>query len=392
MEATDRPEERFRNTLQTLVSEAHTPQADLESLLGSKQCVGELTAGTRLPTLHEATLLGAYFAVSPALLMQVEEPSLGVSLRLGSVDGINDVTDSVKHATRLLSVDRLTRDWGFQEHVRAVSTFAPSKVWHQAKAGEKTAARLRAYLGIEDLEAIEDLTGLVESLGYPVEYRKLPANVHGISIPEQWESSTAWVILVNSEDVWSRQRFTLSHELCHVLQKDIGHVIVDRVTTPDVGPERVANNFARHFLLPEEALLQKISGCGAIDSETAAAKLFADVMLTYGVSRDSLLISLREAGLNITEDPHLSYCKNAPVHEIMRVSGNSDLWNELNEARGVTIPSERLTRQVLDAYGSGLVSLQSVADVISDGHQGAARRALIEAGWSVPEPAGARTF
>ncbi|WP_328962368.1 ImmA/IrrE family metallo-endopeptidase [Streptomyces virginiae] len=389
MEAAETREERSKHTLQTLISEARSTQDALVDLLGSKQCLSELATGDRLPTLHEATLLAAYFGVSPALLMQVSQPSLGVSLRLGTVDGINDATEPVTHAARLLAADRLTRDWGFKEPVTPTSSFAPSKVWHQAMAGEKTAARLRAYLGIEDLDSIEDLTGLVESLGYPVEYRRLPNNIHGISVPEKWGTDTAWVILINSDDVWSRQRFTLSHELCHVLQKDAGHVIVDRVAMPDSGPERVANNFARHFLLPDDALLHKLSRHGKIDSPISAAKLIADLVLTYGISRDSLLISLREARAPITEGPYFEYCKHATVSEIMQLSGNGELWDELNEARGSVIPSERLTRQVLDAYAAGLVSLQSVADVITDGDAEAARHELSGAGWAVPDPAGA---
>ncbi|MFF5334369.1 ImmA/IrrE family metallo-endopeptidase [Streptomyces sp. NPDC013181] len=388
MEAADTREERSKHTLQTLISEARATQDMLVGLLGSKECLHELVTGERLPTLHEATLLGAFFNVSPALLLQTAEPSLGVSLRLGAADGMQDATEAVRHAIRLLSADRLTRDWGFVQPVRAVRNFAASKVWHQAKAGERTAARLRAYLGIEDLDAIEDLTGLVESLGYPVEYRKLPADVHGISVPEKWPSETAWVILINSDDVWTRQRFTLAHELCHVLQKDVGQVIVDRVTMPDIGPERVANNFARHLLLPEEALQDKISTHGKIASNSAAVEFFADVMLTYGVSRDSLAISLKEAGAEITGTPHFRYCQTVAVREIMRLSGNTEPWEELDEVRGEVIPSERLTQQVLDAYGSGLVSLQSVADVIADADIEAARYQLCEAGWSFPDPAG----
>ncbi|WP_426501597.1 ImmA/IrrE family metallo-endopeptidase [Streptomyces sp. D54] len=388
MDTAETREERFKHALKTLISEARTPEDALVRLLGSQQCLTELTAGKRLPSLNEATLLGAFFGVSPAQLMQVTQPSLGVSLRLGTVEGIHDVTEAVRHASRLLTVDRLTRDWGFTEPIEPVTNFAPSKVWHHAQAGERTAARLRAYLGIDDLDPIEALTELVESLGYPVEYRSLPEDVHGISVPETRKTEASWVILINSNDYWSRQRFTLCHELCHVLQKDTGQVIVDRVGTPENGPERVANNFARHFLLTEDALEQKLSQYEFIDSPNSAARLISDLMLTYGISRDSLLISLRELRAEITRSPYFAYCEKATVSEIMRVSGNRELWDDLNAARGQSIPSNRLTQQVLNAYSSGLVSLQSVADVISNGDSDLARSELTDAGWPFPEDVG----
>ncbi|GAA1301739.1 ImmA/IrrE family metallo-endopeptidase [Streptomyces javensis] len=385
MDATDTREERFRSTLERLIANEGVTEDALLDLLGSAESVADLTAGTRLPSMYEASLLSAFFRVNPGLLMQTAEPTMGVSLRLGTMDDIHDVSDTVDHATRLLEIDRLTREWGFTSPATDITDFAPSRVWHNRYAGEKTAARLRAYLDFDYLSPIEDLTGLIEGLGYPVEYRNLPGNVHGISVPEKWGEEIAWVILINSNDVWSRQRFTLAHELCHVLQEDAGQVIVDRVTMSDVRPEQIANSFARNFLLPEDALLNTLERHGQIANIEGAAKLVAEVILTYGISRDSAVIALADAGDQYLNSALLDFCRSTPVHEIMQISGDWEAWRELNESRGSLFPSDRLTQQVLGAYGDGLVSMQAVADVIADGDSALAAQQLREAGWEVAD-------
>lgn len=383
MAATGTREERFKHTLNTLITREGITSATLLDLLGSRQSYSELITGSRLPSTYEATLLSAFFRVPPGLLMQTAEPTMGVSLRLGGVEGIHDVSDAVSHATRLLSIDRLTREWGFTQPVRDVASFAPSKVWHDRYAGEKTAARLRGYLHIGEISPIDDLTGLVEGLGFPVEYRQLPDQVHGMSIPEKWGETVSWVIIVNSNDVWSRQRFTLAHELCHVLQNDPGQVIVDRASTQDLRPERIANSFARHLLLPEEALVEKLESHGHIATEVGAAELLADIILTFGVSRDAAIIALDEFAEEELRENFGEFWRGMRVSELMRISGNSAAWEELNSSRGLTFPSERLSQQVLDAYSANLVSLQSVADVITDGSLESARTLLLEAGWEI---------
>jgi hypothetical protein len=311
---------------------------------------------------------------------------MGVSLRLGGIEGIHDVSDAVSHATRLLEIDRLTREWGFAQPVTDVTTYAPSQVWHNRYAGERTAARLRGYLGIDEIDPIEDLTGLIESLGFPVEYRTLPDQVHGMSVPEKHGDTIAWVIIINSDDIWSRQRFTLAHELCHVLQNDPGQVIVDRASMQDLRPERIANSFARHFLLPEEALLHKLEEYGHTFTRAEAEKFLADVILTYGVSREAAIIALSEFAEGALDEDVFQHCRTIPVGELMRRSGNSNAWNELNSSRGLTFPSERLSQQVLDAYSEQLISLQAVADVIADGSVDVASIQLREAGWEVDTP------
>ncbi|MFF8402165.1 ImmA/IrrE family metallo-endopeptidase [Streptomyces sp. NPDC015684] len=383
MEMGETPGERFSATFQSLITEGQTPPARLIELLGSRDAFHELMAGKRLPSLYEATALGAFFKVAPSVLLQSKSPSMGVSFRLGALEGISDVSESVAHAAKLLAVDRLTRDWGHGEPTVSLSKFSPSKVWHDREAGEKTASRLRAFLDIDDLDPIGDLTGLVESLGYPVEYRELPRDVHGISVPEEWGDSTAWVILINCGDNWARQRFTLAHELSHILQRDAGQVVVDRATLEDRRPERIADSFARNFLLPEDAVHHAYRMHGIIESYEQMASFVTDLMLTFGVSRDATMYALHETLGEFANPEIIEACGKARIADLMLVSGNVEQWVEVKQNEGHCFPSERLTQQSLNSFAAGLVPLQAVADVIADGDQEYAAEQLRAAGWDL---------
>ncbi|WP_328499751.1 ImmA/IrrE family metallo-endopeptidase [Streptomyces sp. NBC_00457] len=377
-------EQRFAATFQSLISEAKAPLAQLIELLGSKADLDDLVTGSRLPSLYEATALGAFFKVPPSTLLQAKSPSMGVSFRLGQLEGIRDVSSDVAHAAKLLSVDRLTRDWGHEEPVIPLPKFAPSKSWSYREAGEKTASRLRAFLDIDDLEPVEDLTALVESLGYPVEYRPLPTDVHGISVPEDWDGFSAWVVLINCEDNWARQRFTLAHELSHILQRDSGHIVIDRaVLDDDRRAERIADSFARNFLLPEEAVQCAYSRSGKVSQFEQMASLVTNLMLTYGVSRDASMYALQETIKDISISPAFVACREARVSDLMRISGNEKNWFEVKGNQGNPFPSDRLTQQALNAYAAGLIPLRAVADVIADGDQAAAMDQLRSAGWDL---------
>jgi len=228
------------HALSDLFSRNDVSLAVLEELFGSPETVRELLHGDRLPSLHEATLLGALLGVDPTVLTGVKRPSLGVSLRLGTMRVENDVAEAVEHAMKLLAADRLSTEWGFGAPTEDLSGFPVSRRRFKAKEdGRLTADRLRARLRLDPVDPIEDLTSIVEDLGHLVEYRPLPENVHGIAVPETRGTHRTWAVLINSDDYWARQRFSLAHELSHIAYQDSGQFIVDRAQNESAFPEIV---------------------------------------------------------------------------------------------------------------------------------------------------------
>ncbi|MFJ8614121.1 ImmA/IrrE family metallo-endopeptidase [Streptomyces sp. NPDC093675] len=373
------------HALSSLLSRNDVTPSVLEELFGSSEVGNELLRGERLPSRREASLLGALLGVDPGVLTGAKRPSLGVSLRLGTAEVEHDVVKPVEHAMKLLTADRLIKHWGFSAPIEDLSGFPVSRrLYKPREDGKATAVRLRARLDLDSLDPIEDLTGLVESLGCMVEYRPLPNNVHGISVPERRGSRMSWAILINSNDYWALQRFTLAHELSHVLYQDSGQFIVDRAQNSDAIPEIIADSFSRHFLFPDEALEEMLDQRGHLGDLPEVNRLVADIMLTYGISRRATVKALQESKDPLApSDSLLRQCEDVRVTSMMASVGASAAWAQMAAAEGRRYASPRLTEHVLAAFAGDLVSLPTVADVIADGDEVEAARQLSAAGWDL---------
>lgn len=134
------------------------------------------------------------------------------------------------------------------------------------RVAELQANRLRELTDAEDPALPEDVV-----LGLPrieVVRRRLPTS--GMSF---WESGR-WTIALNSRESEARQRFTLLHELKHI----IDHGQIDRLyagsgsTKPEQQAEQAADYFAGCALMPKR-LLKRAWGAGTQDVN-ALAQLF----------------------------------------------------------------------------------------------------------------------
>lgn len=142
-------------------------------------------------------------------------------------------------------------------------------------------------------------------------WRYLPADVSGMLVPLAAETSTLrWAIVVNQENAEVRQRFTIAHEL--------GHLLLHRYTTPhadagykvrfrdqkssagSVREEIEANQFAAELLMPEDLILSHLETIGfdytspEVETTATMRKLFR-IANKYEVSTQAL--SFRIANL-----------------------------------------------------------------------------------------------
>lgn len=91
------------------------------------------------------------------------------------------------------------------------------------------------------------------------------------------------MIVVNRATREERQRFTLSHELGHMVQR----------VPLDIDAEKAAHRFAEAFLMPAEALRAEM---GAHRSSIGWSELF-DLKRLFGVSVQALTIRCRDLGI-----------------------------------------------------------------------------------------------
>lgn len=169
------------------------------------------------------------------------------------------------------------------ENLRQLMADRPLEL-HEAKGiAERQALRLLALL--DQAGPPVDLSLLAELPG--VEIRVAPRlPVSGFS---EW-SRGRWLIGINRDDAPVRRRFTLAHELKHV----IDHPFVDRVYADRKGRvpaelvEAICDHFAACLLMPRPWL--KKAWVGGIQDQQALA-------VRFGVSEAAMAIRLRQLGL-----------------------------------------------------------------------------------------------
>jgi Zn-dependent peptidase ImmA (M78 family)/transcriptional regulator with XRE-family HTH domain len=160
--------------------------------------------------------------------------------------------------------------------------------------GEAAAGWARETLGL-GYAPVADLVSVVEHLtGVDVGTMPLPEKVPGICVTDPDRATS--IILVNSDDVAERQRFTLAHELAHVLFGDATHVdAVDGERTPQ---EVLCDEFARNLLIPRAGVAAWLARTGTVVSRAGIdERTMALLARHFGASPDVTRIQLDRMGL-----------------------------------------------------------------------------------------------
>ncbi|WP_165354325.1 ImmA/IrrE family metallo-endopeptidase [Nocardioides glacieisoli] len=118
-----------------------------------------------------------------------------------------------------------------------------------------------------------------------------PLSVSGMS---HW-SGTEWVIALNSNDSWARQRFTLLHEFKHIIDHGSTKRLYagsSRATAAEQA-ERAADYFAGCALIPKRRL-KAVWGQGI--------QRIADLAAHFGASEHAVRVRLDQTKLNASTD------------------------------------------------------------------------------------------
>ena len=159
---------------------------------------------------------------------------------------------------------------------------APWPVLADSAEAEHGARGLRTHWEL-GLDPVPNLIEVLEERGIKVLSMAL-RNIDGLAARVRRESgSVASVVVVNRRDWGERQRFTMAHEL--------GHMVLD--VAPNVDDEKAAHRFAGAFLMPAEALRAEI---GRRRKSIGWSELF-ELKRIFGVSVQALTYRCKELGI-----------------------------------------------------------------------------------------------
>lgn len=159
---------------------------------------------------------------------------------------------------------------------------APWPVLHDLVEAEHAAQRLRDHWGL-GLAPIANLVKLSEDRGIKVVSTEL-RSVDGLAAKVRREDGiTASVIVVNRRHWGERQRFTIAHEL--------GHMVLDVVSKVD--NEAAAHRFAGAFLMPADTLRAEIGRCRSSVSWDELLEL----KRIFGVSLQAIAHRCKDLGI-----------------------------------------------------------------------------------------------
>lgn len=303
---------------------------------------------------------------------------LGVSLRLGTVEAPDVPAEALEYADRTLRYRGLLDSWlGASRSPLAGVGMSTDKYY--VRAGRESAQRVRDGLQLGE-EPIPNLVELAERLGFPVVFCLLPEGMHGLAVQDEREGVATRLIVVSTRVPWTRQRYTVAHELGHSLYKDDGQVIVDLVEIPDRLPELRADSFARHLLLPSAALKHEVTQ-GRREGLSWNV-LTAQLMVRWGMSRSAVVRTLEDDQLVSTEDA--AAIRGRRVNDLMAEAGLTEQWRALCAGQAEPCGSPWLVNRALEAYSHGWVGAHVVADLLGQDVE-TTKQQLVAQGWAEPE-------
>ena len=161
---------------------------------------------------------------------------------------------------------------------------APYPVVNDLGEADRGARALRDHWGL-GIEAIPDLVEILEGRGVKVLSVALADSIDGLTARvRRARGSTLPVIVVNCMHWGERQRFTIAHELGHMVLTVVGR---------KVDGEKAAHRFASAFLMPAEALWSEV---GKHRTSVGWDELF-ELKRLFGVSVQALTYRCKDLGI-----------------------------------------------------------------------------------------------
>lgn len=358
-----------------LIEASGLPQGEFAEAVGldAPKLSKSLTGVRRFSSLDLARI-GEHSGRSVDWLLGGDEPPLAVAAR--AVRGTS-TGEAVETALKLAAIRRSVHELGFPQGWRLPEV--PKLSGPDYAQGAELADVAFARLAGGDVSITEDLAGAIEAeFGIDVAVAPLGEGVDGLAVA----TPQVRMILAAPTAVPYRQRFTIAHELGHLLAGDNQEVHLDEdifaANSKTTSSERRANAFAAALLMPGGRLREAV-GHGRLD-ESAFCRLVAALR----VSPAALAHRLRD--LDLIDGMAFARFKAISAKRAATVAGSSaQLVADAGRAAARRTPG-LLARDTYEAYEQGHTTLRLHATVLGEPNSERLRAALEDA-----EPEGPAT-
>ncbi|MEV5710260.1 XRE family transcriptional regulator [Actinoallomurus sp. NPDC052274] len=282
-------------------------------------------------------------------LITGEQPPLAMAARTTSGDARAALEIAKRYSTLRTDMALL----GYPQPWRPMT--ASIGTGRYAEQGRRLAAEALARVR-EAGHSISNMASTEEVFGVDVAVVELGAGFDGLAV----SADDVKLIVLATSHIPARQRFTLAHELGHLLAGDDQGIHLDRDIFDDAQArdpsEKRANAFASAFLMPEGVLREAVGSTGLTDQ--TFARLASDLMVTPSTLAYRLLhLRLIDAG---TCDRYktITGAKAASM-----VGRGEEFAQQVAEANTPRAPG-LLVRDTYAAYESGAATLRPYASLL----------------------------
>ena len=214
----------------------------------------------------------------------------------------------------------------------------------------------RLKLGLQSTEHF-DVYRAVSSLGITCVKRPLESSISGATL----KTNKVKVILVNSLKTLGHQNFTVAHEIYHCLYDEN---LVSRACKTESfdrisDSEQVADMFATHLLMPEDAIFNQLRLRKKMDVKLTLADII-NLEQFFGVSRKAMCWRLEDLKL-ITRDEHDRCCVNV-IQGARLLGKNTDLYKLTDDKAIISDYAEKAS----EALQKNLITESRYEEILAD--------------------------
>ncbi|SDP61977.1 protein of unknown function [Klenkia soli] len=311
-------------------------------------------SGTRRFTSLDLANIAEVGGVSVDYLLGVQSPEPALAARAASK--AEAVQSGAIEEARRIAKFRHDLDFVFQRQ-RPVAEIRPTRGGGYIKQGEALAEQAANLMSRADGQTVMDLESDIERV-FGFDVARVPAgrDCDGVA----WRDEHCAVIVVSTTDSATRQRFTMAHELGHLLAEDDQALHIDQdVMHAADKTEKRANVFAANFLMPASRLRRESKGW---NSGEASDLDFAHLVMDLGVSPSAL--SWRLFNLGLASDfrrRQLATFNTARCASLAKRTKELAKWTKESQTRR---PPFGLAADLLVAYDHGAITLRPFANLL----------------------------